>query len=210
MISLAVLIFTALVLLSQIEDEAEAFVIQRRTIKMPSKTSRRYQPKDDSNILAGIEFHITTVLDPTVREEHLKRKFLAEELNTKKFTSLMDTHKALLFRPEREEEISLKQFSHFVSRHLKFQKYPYPSAVPRKVIQTKSYPDVAIDFRNQVVQIDSESAPNVTVPFNHEYSLSSPIRPQYIFLFCDKAADFGGETSFVDSTKVYRYVKEAF
>jgi D-xylose reductase len=53
------------------------------------------------------------------------------------------------------------------------------------------------------------SPPDQPIPFHHE--LAQTLQPpQYIFFYCDTPCENGGETPIIDSTAVYRFVKDTF
>ena len=53
----------------------------------------------------------------------------------------------------------------------------------------------------------NESPPDQPIPFHHELAQNAN-PPQYVFFFCDQAAQTGGETPIIDSTIVYRFAEE--
>lgn len=58
-------------------------------------------------------------------------------------------------------------------------------------------------------RLPNNSPPDQPIPFHHELA-QTPQPPAYIFFYCDEPSATGGETPIIDSTAVYRYVKEHF
>lgn len=55
--------------------------------------------------------------------------------------------------------------------------------------------------------VDSKSPPDQPIPFHHELA-QTPEPPTYIFFYCVKPAETGGETPIIDSTLVYRFAND--
>jgi len=120
-------------------------------------------------------------------------------MTTKAFTDMLDTDKALLIRGL-DSELSVQDFGDFVSKSLSLGYYPYiGGAAPRRVI-------LEDDRGDAIVFTANESPPHMPIPFHHELAQTKD-PPQYVFFYCDLAAESGGETPIIDSTKVYRYAK---
>jgi D-xylose reductase len=53
----------------------------------------------------------------------------------------------------------------------------------------------------------TRSPPDQPIPFHHELA-QTPNPPEYVFFYCEAPAEESGQTPIIDSTEVYRYVKE--
>eukprot|EP00606_Chrysophyceae_sp_TOSAG23-5_P001004 GSChrysophyteH2.ASY1.ANO1.1461.1 assembled CDS len=123
--------------------------------------------------------------------------FTEEDLDTKTLLGLLAKHKALLL--QNADGMDVEQFGEFVAG-INLTKYPYyGGAAPRRVIPVKAGEDV--------VYTANESPPDASIPFHHELAQTAT-PPNYIFFFCDQPSETGGETALIDSTLVYRFVKE--
>jgi D-xylose reductase len=129
--------------------------------------------------------------------EHYEFDISRDSLTTTVFAGMLDKDKAVLIRGA-ESELSVQDFGDFVSKSLSLVYYPYiGGAAPRRVIMED-------DKGEAIVFTANESPPHMPIPFHHELAQTKD-PPQYIFFYCDQAAESGGETPIIDSTKVYRY-----
>jgi len=123
---------------------------------------------------------------------------IGKELSSKRFVDLLDQHKALIFQST-GEPLSTEDFGHFVTS-LELQYYPYVGgAAPRTIIPVAAGKDIVFTA--------NESPPDQPIPFHHELAQTKN-PPEYVFFYCDTPTQVGGETPLIDSTLVYRYVKE--
>ena len=121
-----------------------------------------------------------------------------EEVTTRKFVDLLDREKAILFQGV-ENPLTTEDFGRFVA-DLKLQHYPYiGGAAPRTIIPVSAGKDIVFTA--------NESPPDQPIPFHHELA-QTPKPPEYVFFYCDTPSESGGETPLIDSTLVYRFVKE--
>lgn len=125
--------------------------------------------------------------------------FEIQDLKPREFCHLLDSQKALVLKSD--NPLSVEDFGSLLVR-LNLTHYPYiGGAAPRTIVPVKASPNVPIIFTA------NESPPHEPIPFHHEIAqVAEP--PTYIFFYCDVAAKKGGQTPIIDSTKVYRYVKD--
>lgn len=117
------------------------------------------------------------------------------------FVRLLDIHKGVLLQADDVEKspLTVEDFGSFVAG-LNLTPYPYVGgAAPRRVIPVAAGEDIVFTA--------NEAPPEAAIPFHHELAQNAN-PPAYIFFFCDEPAAEGGETALIDSTLVYRFVKE--
>ena len=121
----------------------------------------------------------------------------------KTFIELLAKHKALLIRPDENEEVTVDDFGSFMV-NLNLEPYPYVGgAAPRRIIPVNT------PGGESMVYTANEAPPDMLIPFHHELAqVQNP--PQYIFFYCDQPSETGGETALIDSTKVYRFANDNF
>lgn len=124
-------------------------------------------------------------------------------LDQKTFVELLAKHKALLIRPDENEEVSVDDFARFMF-DLDLQSYQYVGgAAPRRIIP------VNVPGGEEMVYTANEAPPDQLIPFHHELAqVQNP--PQYIFFYCAQPSETGGETALIDSTQVYRFANDNF
>ncbi|KAI2500949.1 oxidoreductase [Fragilaria crotonensis] len=134
---------------------------------------------------------------------------------TRKFCDLLDAHKALVLSrspstsleeeqdensTNNDEPLSVQDFGNLVVG-LNLTYYPYiGGAAPRTVIPVSA-------STLPVVFTANESPPDQPIPFHHELA-QTPNPPEYIFFYCERPSETGGQTPLIDSTKVYRFVQD--
>eukprot|EP00804_Cyclotella_cryptica_P024776 CCRYP_001744-RC/>CCRYP_001744-RC protein AED:0.10 eAED:0.10 QI:259/1/1/1/1/1/7/113/645 len=122
-------------------------------------------------------------------------------LDQEEFVELAAKHKALLLQADDgAEPFSVEDFAQ-LAESLSLQHYEYVGgAAPRRLIPVKA---------NVEVFTANEAPPDQLIPFHHELAqVKNP--PMYLFFYCDRPSETGGETALIDSTLVYRYVAETF
>ena len=121
-----------------------------------------------------------------------------KNLTPRQFVDLLDSRKALVFRNEAKTS-NVEDFGHFVV-DLNLKQYPYiGGAAPRTIVPVAAGKDIIFTA--------NESPPDQPIPFHHELA-QCPNPPEYVFFFCETAAEQGGQTPIIDSTKVFRFAKE--
>lgn len=125
------------------------------------------------------------------------------KLSQDDFIELLAKHKALLIRPDENENVSVEDFASFMS-HLDLEAYPYVGgAAPRRIIP------VNVPGGEDMVYTANEAPPDTLIPFHHELAQTQN-PPQYIFFYCEQPSETGGETALIDSTLVYRFANDNF
>lgn len=114
--------------------------------------------------------------------------------------SLLDQHKALLLQSSDGTPIDVEDFGQFLV-DCKLESYPYiGGAAPRTIIPVKAGQDIIFTA--------NESPADQPIPFHHELAQTAN-PPQYVFFYCQAPPTTGtGQTPLIDSTLVYRFVKE--
>jgi diketogulonate reductase-like aldo/keto reductase len=132
--------------------------------------------------------------------EHDGEEFELTDPSPRTFVDLLDARKAVVIK-NHYRPLSVDDFGQILM-DLKLTYYPYiGGAAPRTIIPVKCSPDIPIVFTA------NESPPDQPIPFHHELAqVAKP--PEYIFFYCDVAAEKGGQTPLIDSTKVYRFIKD--
>mmetsp|Transcript_5489 Transcript_5489/g.9054 ORF Transcript_5489/g.9054 Transcript_5489/m.9054 type:complete len:657 (+) Transcript_5489:103-2073(+) len=122
-----------------------------------------------------------------------------DDMTPRKCCDLLDAHKAFVLKNV-DNPLDVEGFGELlVSLDLTY--YPYiGGAAPRTVIPVKA-------SDKPIVFTANESPPEQPIPFHHEIAqVANP--PEYVFFYCDTPPSTGGQTPLIDSTKVYRFVKD--